>query len=149
MNGWNRRVRLSPVPWKETQNRILTRLRMDTLARAGPWLWENRKTINAKIGHGIDQLELGEGIRVVQLEVHLSRLKNQTARFPSAGGQIVENLLAGGVRGIDGNSYLSRPGTTREPLRGNCEFASVTVGQDRRRHDLHASLSKRVEYIAP
>jgi hypothetical protein len=42
------------------------------------WLLENRDTVNAKIGTGIDQLDRGEGIPEDQLDAHLARLKRQT-----------------------------------------------------------------------
>jgi len=49
---------------------------------------------------------------------------------------------------MDGNSYSSRLGTTRKQLGGDRELAGVTVGKDGGRHDLDASFSKGVEYIA-
>jgi hypothetical protein len=39
---------------------------------------ENRDTVNAKIGSGIDQLERGEGIPEDRLDAHLAKLKHQS-----------------------------------------------------------------------
>ena len=69
-------------------------------------------------------------------------------QVPSAGWVPLAHLLVRGTRGIDGNSYSSRLGTTRKPLCGDRKSASITVGKDGGRHDLDASVSKGVEYIA-
>jgi hypothetical protein len=56
---------------------VLLRL-LETQEEQDRWLLENREAINAKIRHGIEQLDRGEGIPEDQLDAHLARLKNQT-----------------------------------------------------------------------
>jgi len=50
---------------------------LETQEQQDRWLLENRETINAKIKHGIDQLDRGEGIPEDRLDEHLRRLKSQ------------------------------------------------------------------------
>ena len=56
---------------------VLLRL-LETQEAQDRWLLENRETIDAKISHGIEQLDRGEGIPEDQLDAHLAKLKNQT-----------------------------------------------------------------------
>jgi hypothetical protein len=51
---------------------------LETQEEQDRWLLENREAINARIKHGMDQLERGEGIPEDQLDIHLGKLKNQT-----------------------------------------------------------------------
>ena len=53
---------------------VLHRL-LETQEEQDRWLSENREAINAKIRHGIEQLDRGEGIPEDQLDAHLARLK--------------------------------------------------------------------------
>jgi len=53
---------------------VLVRL-LETQEEQDRWLSENRETINAKIRHGIEQLDRGEGIPEDQLDAHLAKLK--------------------------------------------------------------------------
>jgi post-segregation antitoxin (ccd killing protein) len=53
---------------------VLLRL-LETQEEQDRWLAENREAINAKIRHGIEQLDRGEGIPEDQLDAHLARLK--------------------------------------------------------------------------
>ncbi|MFZ3200309.1 MAG: hypothetical protein ACLQMT_10795 [Candidatus Acidiferrales bacterium] len=55
---------------------VLLRL-LETQEEQDRWLLENRETINAKIRHGIEQLDRGEGIPEDQLDAHLAKLKRQ------------------------------------------------------------------------
>src|SRR5271165_1172670 len=55
---------------------------------------------------------------------------------PCVGRPYLGNLVVWLIRGIDGNSYSSRRGTTWKPLCGNREFAGVTVRKDGGCHDL-------------
>lgn len=55
---------------------VLLRL-LETQEEQDRWLSENRDSINAKIKHGIGQLNRGEGIPEDQLDSHLAKLKNQ------------------------------------------------------------------------
>jgi hypothetical protein len=56
---------------------VLLRL-LETQVEQDRWLLENRDTVNAKIGSGIDQLERGEGIPEDRLDAHLAKLKHQS-----------------------------------------------------------------------
>jgi hypothetical protein len=56
---------------------VLLRL-LETQEEQDRWLLENRETIDAKIGRGIEQLERGEGIPEDRLDAHLGKLKSQT-----------------------------------------------------------------------
>ena len=56
---------------------VLLRL-LETQEEQDRWLLENRETINAKIRHGIEQLDRGKGIPEDQLDAHLANLKSQT-----------------------------------------------------------------------
>jgi hypothetical protein len=56
---------------------VLLRL-LETQEEQDRWLLENRETINAKIRHGIEQLDRGEGIPEDQLDAHLAKLKRQS-----------------------------------------------------------------------
>jgi hypothetical protein len=42
------------------------------------WLLENRRTLNGKIRHGIEQLDRGEGISESELDAYLADLKSQS-----------------------------------------------------------------------
>jgi len=55
---------------------VLLRL-LDTQEEQDRWLLENRDEINAKIRHGIAQLDRGEGIPEDQLDAYLAKLKAQ------------------------------------------------------------------------
>jgi hypothetical protein len=59
-----------------TVEEVLLRL-LETQEEQDRWLLENRETINAKIRHGIEQLDRGEGIPEEQLDAHLANLKSQ------------------------------------------------------------------------
>ena len=48
---------------------------LETQEEQDRWLSENRATINARIRHGIDQLDGGEGIPEKELNSHLANLK--------------------------------------------------------------------------
>jgi hypothetical protein len=56
---------------------MLVRL-LETQEEQDRWLLENRETIDAKIKHGIDQLDRGGGIPEEQLDAHLAKLKSRT-----------------------------------------------------------------------
>jgi hypothetical protein len=56
---------------------VLLRL-LETQEAQDRWLLENRETIDAKISHGIEQLDRGEGIPEDELDAHLAKLKNRT-----------------------------------------------------------------------
>ena len=56
---------------------VLLRL-LETQEAQDRWLLENRETIDAKISHGIEQLDRGEGIPEDELGAHLAKLKNRT-----------------------------------------------------------------------
>ena len=51
---------------------------LETQEEQDRWLLENWETINAKVRHGIEQLDRGEGIPEDQLDAHLANLKSQT-----------------------------------------------------------------------
>jgi len=53
---------------------VLHRL-LETQEEQDRWLSENREASTAKIRHGIEQLDRGEGIPEDQLDAHLARLK--------------------------------------------------------------------------
>jgi len=50
---------------------------LDTQEEQDRWLLENKNTIKAKIGRGIDQLDRGEGIPEDHLDAYLANLKTQ------------------------------------------------------------------------
>jgi hypothetical protein len=50
---------------------------LETQEEQDRWLLENKKTIDAKIRRGVDQLDRGEGIPDDQLDAHLAKLKAQ------------------------------------------------------------------------
>ena len=50
---------------------------LEVLYERDEWLAANRKTINAKILRGIEELDRGEGIPEDELDAHLERLKSQ------------------------------------------------------------------------
>jgi hypothetical protein len=54
---------------------LLARL-LETQEEQDRWLAENKVAIQAKIRHGIDQLDRGEGIPEQQLDAHLASLKS-------------------------------------------------------------------------
>lgn len=56
---------------------VLLRL-LETQEEQDRWLLENRETIDAQIGRGIEQLDRGEGIPEDRLDAHLAKLKSQT-----------------------------------------------------------------------
>jgi len=51
---------------------------LETQEEQDRWLLENKNALNAKIGHGIDQLDRGEGIPEDRLDAYLAKLKAQT-----------------------------------------------------------------------
>lgn len=56
---------------------VLLRL-LETQEEQDRWLLENRETIDAQIGRGIEQLDRGEGIPEDRLDAHLAKLKSQS-----------------------------------------------------------------------
>jgi Arc/MetJ-type ribon-helix-helix transcriptional regulator len=48
---------------------------LEMLRSQNEWLLENRAAIDAKIQHGIAELDRGEGIPEDELDAHLNRLK--------------------------------------------------------------------------
>ena len=48
---------------------------LETQEEQDRWLSENREAINAKIKHGIDQLDRGEGIPEDRLDAYLAQSK--------------------------------------------------------------------------
>jgi hypothetical protein len=51
---------------------------LETQEEQDRWLLENKATINARIRHGIEQLDRGEGIPEDQLDAHLAKLRAQS-----------------------------------------------------------------------
>jgi len=60
---------------------VLARL-LETQEEQDRWLLENRDANNAKIRHGIEQLERGEGISEDGLDSYLADLKSRPERQP-------------------------------------------------------------------
>jgi hypothetical protein len=59
-----------------TVEEVLLRL-LETQEEQDRWLLENRNAINAKIRHGIDQLDRGQGIPEDKLDNYLANLKTK------------------------------------------------------------------------
>jgi hypothetical protein len=55
---------------------VLLRL-LETQEEQDRWLLENSEAINAKIKHGIDQLDRGKGIPEDRLDAYLTKLKSK------------------------------------------------------------------------
>lgn len=62
------------VMGSSTVEEALLRL-LETQEEQDRWLSENRQAIDAKIRHGIEQLDRGEGISEDRLDDHLANLK--------------------------------------------------------------------------
>lgn len=62
------------VMGSSTVEEALLRL-LETQEEQDRWLSENRQAIDAKIRHGVEQLDRGEGISEDRLDDHLANLK--------------------------------------------------------------------------
>jgi hypothetical protein len=61
--------------FRERAATLSPRTPSSAVAEQDRWLLENRDMINAKIRHGIEQLDRGEGIPEDQLHAYLAKLK--------------------------------------------------------------------------